>query len=285
MVEEIDDEARRFLRMLRSQLSLSVDDVEQAAQAFFPRNELMSSDHERRDRVALLLHLVMLQQNFVFATAGHDSARCLLLDMSQTSGSIYTKLAYNAIADARLRSASNSTPLVANVIVTLLQSGARHLDIHIKHANFISVTLKCNMDQLFAQATTQLDANMFAKLQLEFKDTALNPLKFHLRTLLGNDTSVAIRGLVDMPVEIVFKLCASYLNIGSIVRLGSACKCLRQIVYAGVYGGDDGQNNNSGSLWRCLLARDYPDAFEKQQNAHFYIEYKRLYRRKRFRLY
>jgi hypothetical protein len=247
-----------FLNKLKLKINFDRKDFDEANKDFFANDVA-----DAKDKVAVLVHLIMVQQNFIFLVS--DQCQDPTSRIEQIKSDLYNKISYNAV---RLKASDQIIKLDSNILITILKSG-NNLDIHLKYKEFNSVFLKVNLGDLFL-----LNQNL-ETFQVRFKDDLLNPLKLYLRTSAENIN--LINGLVDLPFEIVYKLCTTYLNVKTIMALSRSCRQINRLIFSDL--------KSSNSIWNKLIKRDFGiklilnDA--SLPNSNYYQEYKNYFRKRK----
>ena len=241
-----------FFKRLNTQYELDERDLTKAFDLF---KDQIDAD---KDKLAVILHLIMLKENFFF-----DAGTEFSIEMNQIKGDAYNKLTYN-----RIRLAANSTfQMNSNLVITLLKSG-KHAEIHCIYKSFHPVsTIRVNFND-----ASLLDSNYLNKtLRVSFADRLLLPFKCFLRNENSEALSASrfVTGLVDLPVELLlFKIILKYLNIKNIGCLMQTSKYFYDLFNADVA--------SEKSIWLCLLRRDF-GASSASAAALTSSDYKRAY--------
>ncbi len=216
-----------FLHNIKSKLVLDKSDIYQGFEIFCG---YIKDDF---DRLIILIHLLMLQSNFQHTndTIGDTNNPYVKLE----TGKSYAKLIYNQV-----QSGHTITQLESNLIITFIRSGARHADFNLKCGTFNSSFLQIDFESM----KKQMDSDKkIASLANDFKDTIFNPFKHYFKQVK------LINGLTDLPVELIYKIAVSYLNIRSVLSLMQTSKYLYNIL--------NSDQTSSNSLWFLLFKRDW----------------------------
>lgn len=223
-----------FLKTIKLKLFLDQSDIDQGLDIY---RDYIKDDF---DRLAVLIHLVMLQSDFKHIKAETvDPNADLYINM--TVGRSFNKLSYNQVQEHTLEN--------KNLILTFIRSGASHADLNLKCGTFNSTFLKINLDMMPKLS----DAKTIVSLTNDFKDCLLNPFKYSLKSQIK-----LINGLVDLPVELFYKLAVTYLNIRSVVALMRTSRHFMSLLNA--------DQTSCNSLWFLLFKRDWVTIYTSANN-------------------
>ena len=259
----IDTNFNLLLKRIKLAINFKWADFEDAYKTFYANDV-----NDNKDKICLLIHLIMMQQNFSYYDP--KSKKNTNHEINQIKSDLYNKITYNSI--------SSNTDLIhlnSNILITILKSG-NNVDIHLKFKNYNTKFLSVKLNEMFQmQSNAEIKDKSFDKFQLDFKDSILNPFKHYLRL---NEDIFLINGLIDLPYEIIFKLCTNYLNIKSILCLASSCCYLNKILFSNL--------TKSDSIWNKLIYRDFKVKLTLNDatllNNNYLKEYKKYYRKRKY---
>jgi hypothetical protein len=211
---------------------------------FFNQEELSESFtyyshliHNDLDRLTVLIHLIMIQANFKYNEQTSHSCENISF-MNIHKGSFYNKLAYNKLDYSHTENnEALNDKLESDLIIVLIRSG-KSVDLNLKFNKFESSFMKINLNDEFTSQTIK-------SMIIQFRNKILNPFKFHYSKISNKNL---IYGLLDMPIEIIYKLVLNYLDIRSIIALQNSSKHLYRILSV---------DQPSQFIWKRLLFRDF----------------------------
>lgn len=178
------------------------------------------------DRLTIIINLIMNHSGFKFEqTEG---------GINLTKGTFFNKLTFNKFEDS-----SKSFHLENNLIITLINSGSKTIDISLKYSGFNSSFMTVILTDFFSSS---LNAKII-ELTNMFKNKVLNPFKVSYKK------EKLINGMSDLPVEILFKIALDYLDIKGLVSLMQTSKFFLQIF--------DSDRTSCSSIWYGLFRRDW----------------------------
>ena len=237
----------------KNTLFLDKDDITSSFETF---KSFISSDF---DRLTIIIHLIMEHSGLKFKKLNQEVSAIEL-----TTGSFYNKLTYNWF-----ETKSKSFKFEHNIIITLINSGSKTIDINLKHIRFNSLFVKVSLAEFFS---ADLNSKLI-ELTNMFKDKVLNPFK------LSYKDEKLIIGIVDLPVEILFRLALNYLDIKGLVSLMQTCTFFKDIF--------DNDRTSCNSLWYGLFKRDW-DKYDslrrdwvESSSINFRNDYIKNYKRKK----
>ena len=219
-----------------------------------------------KDRLAILLHLILLQNGFRFSYEPNESTKFL----NQKKSSLYNKLFYNQVL---LKSKKIHFELKSSLIITLLKNG-NMLNINLKYGLFDSVSFCVNLKEFFFMPKVFIarksDFTEVARdFSVNFKNKVLNPLKQFIKTNENFAVSGFYIHITDLPYEILFKIIIKYLDLKSIKSLMLTSKYLNDLI--------NYQLTSKASIWNSLIQRDFKDDQARELNCRCFKEkYKRL---------
>jgi len=259
------DAAATLLKRLKLNYELDEIDLVAAFEFYHSHLDVNKSD---KDRLAIIIHLIMLKENFA-NERDH-------LELNQSVGGLYNKLNYNLIlVDARQ---NLKFTLSSNLVVTLLKSG-KFVELHCKYKMFHSEFLKINLSELFV-AKKQLEhaALNFDYLNKHLRVNFVDKCLMGVKSCIKNENLDICRqaryfsnGLVDLPVEILlFKIVLKYLNVKNIGRLMQTSKYFYDLL--------NGDVSTDKSIWFYLLRRDFGNAAAvASNNSTSLVNFKKAY--------
>ena len=236
-----------------------------------------------KDQFAVFIHLIMLRAGF----DSYDSSSQVndKNSIKQIKGSLYNKLFYKRTRIDFKSREELTYDLKGSLIVLLLQSGSS-VEVSAKYEKFQSGFIKLRLNEFFyephfyVKKRTCLDT-VAAQLEINFLNNVLNPFRFYLKNneleRLGLDGNY-INGLSELPVELVFRLAVSYLDIGAIVALYSTSKYFYQLFNSDL--------NTDSSVWLRLIKRDFKSEWSSLRidsimGANYRSKYVELYYKRR----
>ena len=247
---------KQFAQKLNTQLFLDQNDLLNAFEFY---TVLIQNDF---DRFTILVHLIMIQTNFKYTVQADQEANQPDLSINLAKEHLYNKLVYNCVYS----NCGQLNKLSDDLILIILKSGVHHADITLKCNKFkISLPKNVNFSNLLAPKVSFLKVNEFC---LNFKNEILNPFRFHYSPIMHQQL---IHGLLDLPVEIVYKLIRNYLDIKSIVSL---MQCSTKLFSA-----INHDLTSPSSIWAKLLDRDFKKSLS---TVNYRDEYIRQYRSRRY---
>jgi hypothetical protein len=250
-----------LIRRIKLEINFKWSDFEDALEHFF-LNEI----NNNKDKVCFMIHLIMMQHNFCYYEA--NTERNTYQGINQVKSDLFNKITYNSI-DLK----TNCIILNSNLLITILKSG-NNLDIHLKYKTFNSKFLTVKLHELFQPINVNSREKYLETFQIDFKDVILNPFKNYLRL---NENIFMINGLIDLPFEILFKLCTNYLNVRSIVSLASSCIHFNKVLFSNL--------TKSETIWNKLIYRDFKIKLMLNDSSllstNYLEEYKKYYRKRK----
>lgn len=211
----------------------------------------------KKEKLAQLIHLILYRENFCFVNENGEKLSTII-----SNEEIYfTKIYYNHYQD------KEKLINLDNIFITLLKSG-RCIDINLKSNKFSSNFIKLNLDDFFDDFSLYKIQNF----ELNFMNDVLIPFKFYLRS---NFSLTTVKGLVDLPIELIIEIILKYLDIKSIVKLSQTCSFFRKLF-----------DSDQIPLWQKLIDRDFKQTTPLNTN-HLKVsnskrEYIKLYENTKF---
>ena len=247
---------KQLAQKLKTQLFLDQNDLLDALEFY---TGLIQNDF---DRFTILVHLVMIQTNFLCIDQADQDANQSDLSINLAQEHLYNKLVYNCVYN----NCGQLNKLGADLILIILKSGVHHADITLKCNKFkVSLRKNINFSNLLAPKMCVQKVNEFC---LNFKNEILNPFRFYYSPIMHQHL---IKGFLDLPAEIVYKLITNYLDIKSIISL---MQCSTRL-FATINHDPTSQT----SIWAKLLHRDYKKSLN---TVNYRDEYIRQYESKRY---
>ena len=242
-MNEID--ADSLLKRLK--LNYELDEIDLVTAFNFYNTHLDANASNDKDRLAIIIHLIMIKENFA-----HESGR---LELNQCVGAVYNKINYNFIWSNDCQQ-NLSSKLSSNLIVTLLKSG-KCVEIHCIYKSFHSEFFKVNLNELFVKKQQEHVSLNFDYLNKTLRTTFVDKCLMGVKSCIKNEnlefflqTRCFSSGLADLPVEIfIFKIVLKYLNVKHIVRLMQTSKYFHDLL--------NGDVSTGKSVWFYLLKRDF----------------------------
>jgi hypothetical protein len=251
-----------FLKRLKQNYEFDEIDLVTAFDIF----QVQLDNTNEKDRLAVIVHLIMLKENFAY------NDRAILLELTQTKGSVYNKLNYNLIVidEKHLSNFSMSS----NLVVTLLKSG-KCIEIHCKYKSFHSEFVKVNLGDLFVKKNDEHLRFDFDYLNRNFRINFVDKCLMGVKSCIKSEnfeffsqTRFFSNSLVDLPVEVLlFKIVLKYLNVKNVGRLMQTSKYFYDLLNADV--------STEKSIWFYLLKRDFGTAAVNK--ATNFVDYKKSY--------
>jgi hypothetical protein len=251
-----------FLKRIKLEIHFEWADFEYALENFY-----FNDINDNKDKICLLIHLIMIQQSFN-TIIEENTYR----GINQSKSEFYNKITYNSI-----NFKDNYIKLTSNILITVLKSG-NTVDIHLKYKTYNTKFLTLKLNEFFqtSSLTEEIREKMLIKFQIDFKDIILNPFKHYLRSNEDGNISL-INGLIDLPLEIIFKICTNYLSVKSIVSLASTCNYLNKILFSNL--------TKSETIWNKLIYRDFKIKLTINDatltNTNYLQEYKKYHRKRK----
>lgn len=203
-----------------------------------------------KDQLAIFIHFIMLQNGFYFLK--DDEKFDFTFNQIKNSND-YHMIIYNSIfCDHK----------IDKINLCILKSGSFY-HVMLKYKNFKSKFFKIDsLNLLNSENNIVRKQKIFDSILLNFKNIVLIPFKLYLKEEYNINL---INGLLDLPVELIFKLCTKYLDVRSICSLFKSCKRFHFLL--------NSDQKTENSIWKQLLVRDFQIKLTNERTLNFKEEY------------
>lgn len=267
----MDESVSGYFKALKQNIDLEEKNVDDALEIFKP--QIDTGTDGDKDRFAILIHLIMVQNDFCFSLKSANEANNQTqlkesFEMNQTKGNMFNKINYNCFGIMNFKNEKKLFELESNLIISILKTG-KEIGVHCKYQSFNSQFLKFNLNDYFSSGKTapRVVFNFNKRLKVEFTNKILIPLKQFLKPNF-------FIGLTDLPNELlIYRIMLKYLNIKDIMSLDLTCKYFYGIL-------NSGDQTSDKSIWFRLLQRDFKSKFENEvllEPSGSIVDYKKMY--------
>jgi hypothetical protein len=278
-----------YFNYLKYKLDLDDNDI---SIAFEKYNSLIDCNN---DRFVILIHLIMLQNGFMYTSS--DCATSIFL----TKHKYFSQLNYNFYKFNKIE-----IKFETNIkIIINFMSNINRLTIQAFFKNYSTLNIfyvnKKQIDSCLASTESENKCNEeLRSLIIEFKNLILNPLKLYFYETYNRGLLIG-KSIIYLPNEILLKI-VKYLDIKSIVNLSRMCKLFRSLTFEKNLIKSDRRIlaksvslipdtiQSCNLLWKHFLKRDFKKDFDKtmetnNDSCNFLLVYKECFERVRKRRY